>query len=232
VTCFASVALDDRVEVLVDSATVNAETLALESIIPKVIHAGKLPLVVAGRGPIVALSFVAQKLIELSACGSVDDTLAAFQTWLAEQRDAGTAFPQGCDLLLAGIRDDGTPVHYAVILTETPGSGLLDALYTEPWTITVIPKFYAGTPLDGADFAAAGLRFEHFDEGLREPGVRLMQAARAKELEWNGKPLVACGGTLMLVTVRAGGVTYEPLGMWPDMVGRPLERDAGWVGAS
>jgi hypothetical protein len=102
----------------------------------------------------------------------------------------------------------------------------------QEWELVEVPEFVAATTLSEAEFDDAGFDVDDFRHGLHHHGVRLMHEARAKESVWNGLPLVPVGGTLLLFEITKDGHRQAtPMGIWPDLIGAQMKRDAPFLKA-
>ena len=212
-------------EINSDTAIWHSETLVVQSIQTKLIQIADRPLVIGARGDIAIVIQLLGPIVAASAGKTVDVLIAEFAAALDAASRSSMTVPEGMDFLAAGYSEsEGQFLRYAAV-DEAQAA----AVGFKPWQLVDAPSPVLLTTMKQQEFDEGGFYSDDFRYGLHHHGVRLLKAVRTIERTWNGRPLVPCGGTLLLATIRPSGVTYNPMGGWADLVGQPIQRDAPWI---
>jgi hypothetical protein len=217
-SAYLSAVFPDSIEVLSDAAMLTPD-FKLGAITRKIMVIGELPLVMTGRGDVIALGAYAIRLRELAACGSVDGTLAAFREFLKSEKEGGRKFHVAQDFLVAGWSESAGPFHYLIVGAAGMPGGFA------PFELIEVPRVWVGGTFDDEEFYKAGFYGDSFDGGLRHYGVKLFEAFRKKPVFQLGSdvPICGIGGHVHISTITASGVRIETLGTWPDLIGENID---------
>lgn len=225
-SAYISARRPDRVEILSDAAMCRDGDFALTGIISKCLPIPGFPLAITGRGDLNVLNEYAGRIAGFASNrGTVDAAMTEFAELLADEEDAGRNFPFVMDFLIAGWSETEGPFHRLFAI----GDGLPHGLF--PFEVVEIPDLWCGGTFDLAEFDATGIGLKTISENLESAGADLFEAWRRKPVfsQGNPTPIHGIGGQLHKTTVTEGGVEFEPLGYWPDLIGKPIVPAAGLV---
>lgn len=214
-SAFVSFPYSDRIELLVDGATCLPSGAFLKAT-DKVRVSPFAPLVVTGRGNHADLERLAECVILLSSCGSVDETLAALSDVLeAVRSEPGEAPANHFELVVVCYSETSGPRHFvfkSFDFDDLPAWTLVD------YTGQVLG---GGPDFDGAELLATGLTAADFADGAAGAGVAIMEFMRGipgrNERDPNGVRGFWVGGHVDHAVVGADGVVVTRVKHWPDV---------------
>lgn len=205
----------DRVELLADGATCLPSGRLIAAT-DKIAAAPCVPLAITGRGRYRDIGAITADIIALSACGSVDDTLAALAGRLPDYRDNG-----GLEVVVAAYSETRGPVTFA-----------FRSFDSDDWPAWSLRDFtgqlFGGGPeIAVTDVTAAGLDAATFAHGAAEGGLALMEIMRRTPgRDWTSQSSAEgywIGGHVDHAVIDADGVRVARLLEWPDRVGFMIE---------
>lgn len=215
-SAYLGIAYPDRVEILTDGAsTFDDGTLART--LPKVWSTPLVPFAVAGAGDLSQVENVALYLRGWAAGTGVEGALDAL---------SGMPLPDGdLTILVAAVAEETGPGLWLYSTRDDPygiGKGAIPA-----GTVTRWEGFAGmGSGIGAEGISALGLTSADFREGIREGGLKIMEAWRANPCVSPARPHLEAGyyvgGHVDYTVVSAGGVTVERVHEWPDVVGEKI----------
>jgi hypothetical protein len=213
-SAFAAIAYEDRVELISDGATVDAEgNLAVAY--RKIYKSDYAPLAFTARGHTGACIALWVYISGWARAGSFDKTIVHFQEFLSS--GAGKIGEYAMDGAIVGISETGGP--RVLYFTTSP-----DIEGCEPFVLIDNGGFASGGPEpDGDALNRYNLHERVHTETLAEFGADLMEASRPTKMKHNGMEVYGVGAHVDLVTVRADGAIFERLRTWPDKVGEKID---------
>jgi len=214
-SAFISVALDDRILLMSDTAVIDGEG-RLCALSGKTVRWNTPPMAVAVRGVIGDMSdFLKRKIIPaVGKAITFDDALdrvRAALKWSWPQRNGGI-------IILAGIRANGRPVQYVVTTGQT-------SLDVTPLALHEMGNLVVCGDLDEGGLKEAGLDLASLSRDPIRYGPSFFQAfRRPAPYSWSkGKPFVGVGGQLQLTTITAAGCEWRTIAYWPDWLEQPID---------
>lgn len=218
-SAFLSFPYPDRIELLADGATCLPSGAFLKAT-DKIRVSPFVPLVVTGRGWHRDIERLAECIILLSSCGSVDETLAAVVDVLEDVRSE-PGETQAFELVIAAYSETTGPRHMvfkSFAFDDMPAWTLVD------YTGQVLG---GGPDFDEADLLATGLAAADFADGAQGGGVALMEFMRGipgrNERDPTGVRGYWIGGHVDHAVVGANGVVVTRVKEWPDTPFRKID---------
>jgi len=219
-SAFLSVAYDDRVELVVDGACCLPSGLLIAAV-DKIVTSPHVPMAITGRGRHIDLQRIAAKIIDLSACGSVDATLDMLVESLVSLAAEPGDVPQHLEMAIAAISErDGPSSFYFASFPQ-------DAI-----PALTLWKWDRGAPSGGGPIVPedqlrdAGLTADAFADGIAAPGLKLLQLARAipdsDPTNPDGRHAYWIGAHVDHAVVTKDGVSVNRIHEWPDHLLQPI----------
>lgn len=220
-SAFISVALDDRILLMSDTAAIDGDG-RLCALFSKAIRWNTPPMAVAVRGTASdAGNFLKAKVIpaisEATTFEGAIERIRSKLRWSRPQRSGNIA-------LVAGVGSNGRPTQF--VLTTGPSS-----LDVAPLVLHEMDNLVVCGDLDEDGISSAGLDMAALSRDPVRHGPAFFQAfRRPAAYPWsNGKQLVGVGGQLQLTTITATGCTWRTIAYWPDWLEKPIDPSRKFV---
>ena len=216
-SAFISIALDDRILLMSDTAVVDGEG-RLCALSGKTVRWNMPPMAIAIRGLAGDAGGILQRRIlpSVRKTTSFDHALERVRASLRWARPV--AERATCILLLAGIQANGRPAQH-VVTTGPSDIGI------EPLCLTRMDDIAVCGNLDADGFRAAGLDIAALKHDPIRHGPAFFQAFRRPvPYPWSdGKAFSGVGGQLQLTTITAAGCEWRTIAYWPDWLEQPID---------
>lgn len=214
-SAFAAIAYEDRVEVIADGAIVDQQN-RLVLVEQKVLVSEHIPLAFSVRGQFGLCKLLWWELERIAACGSFDETIAAYQDYLTNGTSLFRERKMGSDAVIAGISESAGPVLGWFTTWEGQNE-------VEPYLIIEPGAYCSGSPEPSKEvLAEAGFPDRFQNERLSECGADLMETVRQTPIDRDGVKAFSVGGHVDCAIIDANGSRVERLRTWPDEIGKPI----------